>query len=105
MLKNKATFAITGIMTLVGALGGTALIASAQGSTTTNTPAALTSPVAINTANSQESADDPVDGQGISDTQDTGGKTDADNIQDGDHQVGEHQDADGGTAGEGAETP
>ena len=61
MLKNKATLAIAGIMAVVGALGGTAFIASAQSSTATNTAAAVTSRVATNTVDTPESPNDPAD--------------------------------------------
>jgi cytoskeletal protein RodZ len=64
MLKNKTTLAIGGIMTLVGALGGTALMASAQtASTSTNIPAATTSTSSTTNAavDTPESANDPAD--------------------------------------------
>ena len=62
MLKNKATLAIAGIMTLVGAIGGTAIVASAQSSTTsTNTPVTINSNIATSAVDMPESANDPVD--------------------------------------------
>ena len=72
MLKNKLTLSLAALaMSLVGMVGGTALVASAQGaSTTTNVPATITttSTSATGAVDTPESANDPAD-------IDTGSKT------------------------------
>lgn len=67
MLKNKTTVAIAGVMALVGMIGGTALMASAQTApTTANTPAVTTtttntSAQASSAVDTPENANDPAD--------------------------------------------
>jgi hypothetical protein len=72
MLKNKATVVLAGVMALVGMIGGTAFMASAQTAvTTTNTPAVTTANTSGSTSSAvdkPESANDPAD-------TDTGTKT------------------------------
>ncbi|MDE1924903.1 MAG: hypothetical protein KGH79_01845 [Patescibacteria group bacterium] len=64
MLKNKLSVAVlAGAMALLGGVGGTALLASAQTATTTNAPSAVThsSSSVTGAADTPESANDPAD--------------------------------------------
>jgi hypothetical protein len=72
MLKNKlAISALAGAMALVGMIGGTALMASAQTATTTTAPAAVTNSSGSTTGavDTPESANDPADTGTGSETQ------------------------------------
>ena len=88
MLKNKALLLATaGVMALAGAAGGTALMASAQTTTTPNTP------VVTSSANSVQGAVDK--------PETANDQADTDNVQAGPgstlDQQGEHQDGNGGS--------
>ncbi len=105
MLKNKlAVSVLAGAMAIIGGIGGTALMASAQTPTATNTPVAVTNPSSSVTGvvDTPDSANDQAD-TGVSNATDTpesaNDKTDTDNVQAGPG----HQDKDGNAASEGSE--
>lgn len=107
MLKNKfSTVLLAGVALLSGAIGGSALIASAQRATASNIPVVTSSTnSAQSSVDKQESANDSADTESaIEAPEGASGKADTDNVQAGPgstlEQVGEHHDADGGSQSE-----
>ena len=103
MLNNKLSVAaLAGAVALLGGIGGTALMASAQ-TATTLTPAAITNQNTAQTVNTPESSNDQADTPSAVDAPESSGKADTDGIQSGTQQVGDHQDSDGNAATEASE--
>lgn len=104
MFKNKLSASVlAGVMALVGMVGGTAFIASAQVAKNSTAPIVTNNQAVSQNVDTPESTNDQTDNQGTVDSVDAGGKADTDNIQDGVSVSQGASDTDGGAASEAAE--